>query len=236
MSVGLVLVSHSVRLAEGAAELAREMAPDVVVAAGAGDADGGLGTSLDVVQGALERVLPGVDGVVVLADLGSAVLTVESALELDDDLAGRVRLADAPFVEGAVAAAVAAQQGGDLGQVLAAAEDAGAPAQGETSAAVAPTPVGPAAAGEAVGDAVTARVVIRNPLGLHARPAAVVARAASAFGGPVTLQGVDATSVLRLMALGTAAGTEVEVAARGADAQDAVATVVGLIEGGFGEV
>ncbi|MFE7406744.1 dihydroxyacetone kinase phosphoryl donor subunit DhaM [Isoptericola sp. NPDC057559] len=239
MSVGLLLVSHSARLAEGAAELAREMAPDVAIDCGAGDGEGGLGTSLEVVQEALGRVLPGADGVVVLADLGSAVLTVETALELDDDLAGRVLLADAPFVEGAVAAAVAAQQGADVAAVLAAAQSAGGPpaaaAPGVPGAPAAPVP--PAAdRGAGPGDAVTARVTIRNPLGLHARPAAVVARAAAAFGGPVTLQGVDATSVLQLMALGTAAGTEVEVAARGADAQDAVATVVGLIEGGFGEV
>lgn len=233
MSVGLLLVSHSARLAEGTVELAREMAPDVVLESGAGDGDGGLGTSLDVVQEALGRALPRVDGVVVLADLGSAVLTVETALELDEDLAGRVRLADAPFVEGAVAAAVAAQQGAGLDAVLAAAEGAGAPA-----APTAPAPAPAAPSGEPVETTATAgaRVVIRNPLGLHARPAAVVARAAAAFGGPVTLQGVDATSVLQLMALGTAAGTEVEVAAQGADAQDAVATVVGLIEGGFGEV
>lgn len=236
MSVGLLLVSHSVKLAEGAAELAREMAPDVVLEHGAGDGEGGLGTSLEVVQEALGRALPRVDGVVVLADLGSAVLTVETALELDDDLAGRVRLADAPFVEGAVAAAVAAQQGAGLDTVLAAAESAGASAG---PAAPAPAPAAapePDASADGGGETVSARVVIRNPLGLHARPAAVVARAAAAFGGPVTLQGVDATSVLQLMALGTAAGTEVEVAAHGADARDAVATVVGLIEGGFGEV
>jgi len=228
VSVGLLLVSHSARLAEGTVELAREMAPDVTLESGAGDGDGGLGTSLEVVQDALGRALPRVDGVVVLADLGSAVLTVETALELDEDLAGRVRLADAPFVEGAVAAAVAAQQGAGLDAVLAAAQGAGAPAP-STDAAV---PAAPAADGETV----SARVVIRNPLGLHARPAAVVARAAAAFGGPVTVQGVDATSVLQLMALGTAAGTGIEVAAQGADARDAVSTVVGLIEGGFGEV
>lgn len=233
MSVGLLLVSHSVRLAEGAAELAREMAPDVVVALAAGDVDGGLGTSLEVVQEALEHALPGVGGVVVLADLGSAVLTVETALELDDDLAERVRLAEAPFVEGAVAAAVAAQQGGDLGAVLAAAQGAGTAPRSAAGAAGGGPAEAPASGGD---DRVTARVTIRNPLGLHARPAAVVARAAAEFGGPVTVQGVDATSVLQLMALGTAAGTEVEVAAHGTDAHDAVATVVGLIEGGFGEV
>jgi len=231
MSVGLLLVSHSARLAEGTVELAREMAPDVVLESGAGDGAGGLGTSLEVVQDALGRALPRVDGVVVLADLGSAVLTVETALELEDELAGRVRLADAPFVEGAVAAAVAAQQGAGLDAVLAAAEGAGAPA-----APTAPAPAATSGTATEANEAVSARVVIRNPLGLHARPAAVVARAAAAFGGPVTLQGVDATSVLQLMALGTAAGTEVEVSARGADARDAVDTVVGLIEGGFGEV
>ncbi|MFE5335667.1 dihydroxyacetone kinase phosphoryl donor subunit DhaM [Isoptericola sp. NPDC056573] len=236
MSVGLLLVSHSTRLAEGAVELAREMAPDVVLESGAGDGDGGLGTSLEVVQDALGHALPRVDGVVVLADLGSAVLTVETALELDADLADRVRLADAPFVEGTVAAAVAAQQGGDLDAVLAAAEGAGAPAAPPVAPPVAPPTAPTPEAPDAGGETVSARVVIRNPLGLHARPAAVVARAAAAFGGPVTLQGVDATSVLQLMALGTAAGTEVEVAAHGADARDAVATVVGLIEGGFGEV
>ena len=231
MSVGLLLVSHSARLAEGTVELAREMAPDVVLESGAGDGAGGLGTSLEVVQDALGRALPRADGVVVLADLGSAVLTVETALELEDELAGRVRLADAPFVEGAVAAAVAAQQGAGLDAVLAAAEGAGAPA-----APTAPAPAATSGTATEANEAVSARVVIRNPLGLHARPAAVVARAAAAFGGPVTLQGVDATSVLQLMALGTAAGTEVEVSARGADARDAVDTVVGLIEGGFGEV
>ncbi|MFD6134316.1 dihydroxyacetone kinase phosphoryl donor subunit DhaM [Isoptericola sp. NPDC060257] len=235
MSVGLLLVSHSARLAEGTVELAREMAPDVVLESGAGDGEGGLGTSLEVVQDALGRALPCVDGVVVLADLGSAVLTVETALELDEDLAGRVRLADAPFVEGAVAAAVASQQGAGLDAVLAAAEGAGAPAT-PAAPAPAPAPADPSVEPVETTATASARVVIRNPLGLHARPAAVVARAAAAFGGPVTLQGVDATSVLQLMALGTAAGTEVEVSAHGADARDAVATVVGLIEGGFGEV
>ncbi|MFB7797408.1 dihydroxyacetone kinase phosphoryl donor subunit DhaM [Isoptericola sp. NPDC056134] len=232
MSVGLLLVSHSARLADGTVELAREMAPDVVLESGAGDGAGGLGTSLEVVQDALGRALPRVDGVVVLADLGSAVLTVETALDLDEDLVSRVRLADAPFVEGAVAAAVAAQQGAGLDAVLAAAEGAGAPA----APAPAPAPADPSLEPVETTATASARVVIRNPLGLHARPAAVVARAAAAFGGPVTLQGVDATSVLQLMALGTAAGTEVEVSAHGADARDAVATVVGLIEGGFGEV
>ncbi len=253
MSVALLLVSHSALLAEGTAELAHEMAPDVVVASAAGDVDGGLGTSLEKVTEVLNGVLgDGAEGVVVLADLGSAVLTVESVLELEDELAPRVRLATAPFVEGAVAAAVTAQQGAGLEAVLASAEgavtsigprpvvelvEAGpAPDDGPAGTEVAGEVVGAVSAPLQGGDVATATAVVRNPLGLHARPAALVARTAASFGIPVRIQGVDATSVLQLMALGTAAGTELEVTAQGAGAETAVATVVGLIDGGFGEV
>lgn len=253
--VGLLLVSHSVRLAEGAAELAREMAPEVAVVCAAGDVDGGLGTSLDRVTDALTALLDGEDaagvtGVVVLADLGSAVLTVESALELDDELGPRVRLASAPFVEGAVAAATTAQQGADLRTVLDAAQGA-ADSIGprpvvepvETEREESEGPAGTRVEGETVGaaeplrgdDVVVARVEVRNPLGLHARPAALVAKAAASFGIPVRIQGVDATSVLQLMALGSTAGTILEISARGERANDAVATLAGLVEGGFGE-
>ncbi|MEN5075605.1 dihydroxyacetone kinase phosphoryl donor subunit DhaM [Isoptericola cucumis] len=252
MSVALLLVSHSARLADGTAELAHEMAPDVVVANAAGDVDGGLGTSLEKVTEALTDLLAdGAAGVVVLADLGSAVLTVESALELDDDLPPRVRLASAPFVEGAVAAAVTAQQGAGLDAVVASAEGAVTsigprPVVELVEAGPSPDagPAGTVVAGEVVGtvgaplrgsDVATASTVVRNPLGLHARPAALVARTAASFGIPVRIQGVDATSVLQLMALGTAAGTELEVTAQGPGAETAVATVVGLIDGGFGE-
>ncbi|GAA1727505.1 hypothetical protein GCM10009809_24030 [Isoptericola hypogeus] len=252
MSVALLLVSHSVRLAQGAAELAREMAPDVVVECAAGDVDGGLGTSLEKVESMLARILAdGAPGVVVLADLGSAVLTVESALEMVEELADRVRLASAPFVEGAVAAAVTAQQGGGLAAVLEAAEGAVrsiGPRPVVELVETGPTPddgpAGTSVAGEVVGvvgaplhgeGVATAHAVVRNPLGLHARPAALVARTAASFGIPVRIQGVDATSVLQLMALGTEAGTRLEVAAQGARAETAVASLVGLIEGGFGE-
>jgi PTS hybrid protein len=241
VTVGLVLVSHSVRIAEGTAELAREMAPDVVVRYGAGGPDGGLGTSLDRVQEALSAALAEVDAVVALADLGSAVLTVETALELDEDLAGRARLASAPFVEGAVAAAVAAQQGAGLDAVVAAAEGAAASlapgsavemVEAEAAGAAGTTPAG-TGAGDGV---VSARVTVPNPLGLHARPAAVLARTIADLGVPVTVDGVDGTSVLQLLALGATGGRELEIAARGEGAEAAVAAVVGMIEGGFGEV
>jgi PTS hybrid protein len=253
VKVGLVLVAHSVRLAEGTAELAAQMAPDVVVALAAGDVDGGLGTSYDRVVAAFVQAFEHVEEVVVLADLGSAVLTVESVFELEELVRGRARLVSAPFVEGAVAAAVTAQQGALSDAVARAAEGAAAsigagpvlelveapgtdspPAVAtSTDGEVVPRP-GPTSSGAA--DEVSARVRLRNPLGLHARPAAVLARAVAELGADVTVDGADASSVLQLMSLGTAEGQEVLVAARGPGAEGAVALVVGLIEGGFGEV
>jgi len=120
--VGIVLVSHSSQLAEGVAELAAQVSGGTVtiVAAGGMD-DGGLGTSATKVTAALERAESGA-GVVVLPDLGSAVLTVRALLaELPD---AAVTIADAPFVEGAVAATVTAAAGADLTAVAKAAEEA----------------------------------------------------------------------------------------------------------------
>jgi phosphoenolpyruvate---glycerone phosphotransferase subunit DhaM len=121
-AVGIVLVSHSAELAAGAADLAAQVSGGTVtiIAAGGTD-DGALGTSAAKVERALSLAENGA-GVVVLPDLGSAVLTVRAVLE---DLAGtRVLLADAPFVEGAVAATVTAAAGGDVKAVAAAAEEA----------------------------------------------------------------------------------------------------------------
>jgi PTS hybrid protein len=122
-TVGIVLVSHSVELAYGVADLAGQVSGGTVtiVAAGGTD-DGELGTSAAKVTKGLSRADGGA-GVVVLPDLGSAVLTVRAVLE-DLDPAARVLLADAPFVEGAVAATVIAAAGGDIEAVAAAAEEA----------------------------------------------------------------------------------------------------------------
>ena len=120
--VGIVLVSHSSEIASGLAELAGQMAGDAVPIEGVGGGpEGGLGTNGDRVQEALESADAG-DGVVVLGDLGSAILTIRHVLERSGN--GHVRLADAPFVEGAVAAAVTASAGSSLDDVARAAEEA----------------------------------------------------------------------------------------------------------------
>lgn len=228
--VALVLVSHSRGLAEGAVELAGQMAPGVLLVAAGGGPDGGLGTSYDLVEAALGEATGDGRSAVVLTDLGSAVLTAESVLELaEPDVAERVRLADAPFVEGAVAAAVAAHGGADLAAVVAAAEHAGT-----TFAAVPPSePAAPASEGDHVS---RGSAVLRNPLGLHARPAAIVARMIAGYDARVRVNGVDAASVLQLMKLGAVQGQEIVVEAEGPQAVEARDALLAAVEGGFGEV
>jgi PTS hybrid protein len=119
--VGIVLVSHSPELAAGLVELAGQMAgPEVGIEAAGGGPDGRLGTDGDRVRDAIQHADRG-DGVVVLGDLGSAILTIRHVLE---SMNGSVRLADAPLVEGAVAAAVVASAGLPLDEVARAAEEA----------------------------------------------------------------------------------------------------------------
>ena len=122
-TVGIVLISHSRAIAEGAADVAAQVSAGAVRIVGVGGTeDGRLGTSLDALVGAVEKVSAGA-GVLILPDLGSAVLTAKAYLA-DQEEGTALMLADAPFVEGAVAAAVTASGGATLAEVLAAAEGA----------------------------------------------------------------------------------------------------------------
>ncbi len=135
MPVGLVVVSHSRALADAAVELARGMLPgrDLAVAVAAGDVDGGLGTDATAIAEAMTEVDTG-EGVVVLMDLGSAVLSAETALDLlDDDMRERVVLSPAPLVEGLVGAVVTAAAGASRAQVEAEALRGLAPKQAHLS-------------------------------------------------------------------------------------------------------
>jgi PTS hybrid protein len=123
--VGIVIVSHSRRLAEGVAELAVQMAGDeVIVEAIGGGPDGGLGTDADRIAEAIGRADRGA-GVLILGDLGSAILASRTAIELvGPDVGDQVVISSAPLVEGAVVAAVEASIGQSLSAVTAAAEAA----------------------------------------------------------------------------------------------------------------
>ncbi len=122
--VGIVLVSHSASLAAGTAELADQVSGgEVTIVPAGGTDDGRLGTSIDKVRRALTTADSGA-GVVILPDLGSSVLTVRALLAEEAGLPDPLAVADAPFVEGAVAATIAAAVGGDVKAVASAAEEA----------------------------------------------------------------------------------------------------------------
>ena len=112
--VGIVIVSHSEKLATGVVEIAKMMAPDAPLAAAGGLEDGGLGTSYSKISAAVDKVYSE-DGVVVLMDMGSAVMTTEIVIEDKDD--NKVRMLDCPLVEGAVLAAVESTGGISLDEL-----------------------------------------------------------------------------------------------------------------------
>lgn len=118
--VGLVIVTHSAALAHGIAETCRMMAKDAHIATAGGMENGGFGTSYARIAAAIESVRSA-DGVVVLADGGSSVLTAETIIE--EMRSSSVRMADCPVVEGGVVAAIAAVCGADLDEVVRRAEE-----------------------------------------------------------------------------------------------------------------
>jgi dihydroxyacetone kinase phosphotransfer subunit len=122
MAVGIVIVSHSARLAEGVAELAAQMAQEKIAIIPAGGTDNGaIGTSIEKVSQALQKARSP-EGILVLLDLGSAVMITEMALEtLTTDERQRVIISQAPLVEGAILAAVEAASGSTLQEVAEAA-------------------------------------------------------------------------------------------------------------------
>jgi PTS hybrid protein len=223
--VGIVVISHSGKLAEGLAELAGQMAPDVEIVPSGGDGDGGLGTDYAEVSEAMVSADSGA-GVVVLYDLGSAKMVAEMVVEESDE--GRVVVVDAPLVEGAVAAAVAAQGGASMADVAAAAAAAsgGQPAQSRPSLRL-------------VTNATSVDLVLTNEVGLHARPSALLARVVADLDADVLVrfgdEEADAKSVLALMGLGAPGGAHIEVVASGKDAEEALRRVEDLAERGFDE-
>jgi PTS hybrid protein len=121
--VAIVLVSHSKEIAEGTADLVLQMAGEVEISAVGGDADGSFGTDPERIEASIRGLEA--DEVLVFMDLGSAVLSTETVLEmLPPEESARVRLVDAPFVEGAFAAGVMASTGADAEECIEAAMEA----------------------------------------------------------------------------------------------------------------
>lgn len=229
--VGIVVVSHSEALAEGVVTLAREMGGSelALVAAGGTDEPGVLGTSAERVQAAIEQAMSP-DGVLVLMDLGSALMSAEFAVELVGESPGRVMLSEAPLVEGAVAAAAAASGGASLEEVAAEARGALAMKSGQ----LAPAEDAPAAD-------VQAELQVRNAIGLHARPAARFVETARGFDAEVRVAkapdgaAVKAASLTNVIALGARFGDTLIVSASGPQAREVLGALQGLADEGFGD-
>jgi phosphoenolpyruvate-protein phosphotransferase/dihydroxyacetone kinase phosphotransfer subunit len=238
--VGIVVVSHSDALAEGVVKLAREMGGEELALEPAGGMDepGVLGTDPERVRAALERAMSE-DGVLVLMDLGSALMSAEFAVELLGDTPGPVMLSEAPLVEGTVAAAVAARGGASLEAVAAEARGALAMKASQLGVSEAAAP-GPEATDGWSADA-QAILAVRNAIGLHARPAARFVEVARGFDAEVRVgKGPDgapvrATSLTNVVALGARQGDTLVVSAGGPQAQEAIAALQALADEGFGD-
>ena len=126
MSVGILIVSHSEDAAKGISQIATEMSGGNVEIAGiGGDGEGGLGVPVIKVFDALSLLLPKTEGIAVIPDIGSSILSVRGALEmLPPEGAAKVAIVDTPALEGAMLAAVEAGGGGTLEQVVDAAIEA----------------------------------------------------------------------------------------------------------------
>jgi phosphocarrier protein FPr len=252
--VGIVLVSHSAEIADGTAELARQMGgQDVAIepAGGLDLPDRPIGTDAVVVKDAIERAWSD-GGVLVLMDLGSAVLSAEMAVEmLDDERRRRVRLTSAPFVEGAVAAAVAARLGRSLDEIAEEARGGLDPKTEQVGDADSAAAAGAVAdgGGERDGPAdrggepeASIRLVVSNRLGLHARPAARFVTTASRFDARVRVRDLtngrgpaDARSLNAVATLGVLQGDEIEVMASGSAASEALEAIRALADANFGD-
>jgi phosphoenolpyruvate-protein phosphotransferase/dihydroxyacetone kinase phosphotransfer subunit len=239
--VGLVVVSHSRALARAAVDLATEMVRDrpVPISVAAGLDETTFGTDAVAITEAVAAADRG-DGVVVLMDLGSAVLSAELALELlADDLRERVVLCPAPLVEGLVSAVVAAAGGADRQEV--AAEATAGLAGKQSQLGLQPAAGAPATDGAADGPSAT--VTVTNRHGLHARPAARLVTLARGFDARVEVRNagtgspwVPAASLSRVATLGVLAGDRIEVRASGPQARQAVEQIVALAGREFDEV
>ncbi|WP_323925324.1 dihydroxyacetone kinase phosphoryl donor subunit DhaM [Aeromonas caviae] len=237
--IGIVVVSHSAMLAAGLKALADQLGSPakLLLAAGVDDPAHPIGTDAIAVMSAMEEADDG-SGVLVLMDLGSALLSAETALELlPSELSARVRLSPAPLVEGTLAAVVAAGAGLTLDEVAAEALGALGPKQGMLPASAAQ--VTTEAAPVADDGWLRCEVVVENPHGLHVRPAARLVAALKPFAAELRLQKgekeANPRSLSRLAMLDVRQGDRLILLARGEDAGAALSCFHQLAQARFGD-
>ena len=245
--VGIVIVSHSLALAEGLVELVKQVASEqvpIAVAAGIGPDNQEFGTNAVEIMDAILAV-DNPQGVLVLMDLGSAILSAEMALELlPPEIHSRIRFCPAPLVEGAIAAGIQSSLGSDLDAVYREASGALQPKEEQLGGKTEEQPRPGSLTGQKLvtEDSAQARVTLQNQHGLHARPAARFVQMAASFDaeiqvlneskmkGPVTAKSLNA-----LATLGAVQGTQILISATGMQAEEAVQALENLVQNNFGE-
>ncbi|MEM1170903.1 MAG: phosphoenolpyruvate--protein phosphotransferase [Cyanobacteria bacterium P01_H01_bin.35] len=245
--VGIVLVSHSAKLAEAVVELAKQMTQQpapIAIAAGIDDPENPFGTDVIKVQEAIESVYSDA-GVLVLMDLGSAIMSTEMALEfLSSSQRSHIKISTAPLVEGAISAIVQASLGANIQQVMA-----------EANAALT-AKISQINVDEIVEDknlknsnniekenlSKTIKTTVKNQLGIHARPAAKLVAIANQFLSEITLQNltknsqiINAKSINQVITLAVKKEHEIAITATGNDADLALTKIQELITNNFGE-
>lgn len=247
--VNILLVSHSKKLADGVVELVRQMAPSesvkIRVAAGIGEDNQDVGTNTVEIMEAL-TALHNPEGVLVLMDLGSAVLSTEMALDmLDDEVKANVRMCPAPFVEGAIAAGVQANMGSNLDTVyqeamgaLRAKQEQVAPGSSQPQTQILAQEEAPLSR-QGISEVL---LTVPNESGLHARPAALFAKTIGSYKakvsvtnlsenkGPVVINGLIA-----VMLLGARKGHKLKIQAEGDQKEEVISALKELFASNFGE-
>ena len=245
--VSIVIVSHSPDLAKGVHALASQMTQGkvkIAVAAGVDDPDNPIGTDAIAVMTAIEDVYSP-QGVLVLVDMGSAILSTDTALELiDSEQAANVHVCAAPLIEGAMSACVAAAAGMSLEEVINEAHsalvakytllDQSTKLPGTGGAQESSLPKLPAAE-----DEITFEWQVQNPHGIHARPASAIVGTVSPFDTHIWLechgQRVSARSINSIALLAVCQGDSLTCIASGNEASQALRAFASLAENHFNE-
>ncbi len=248
--VNLLLVSHSKKLVDGVAEMAGQMISSdkvkIATAAGVGEDNQELGTNAMEIAEAIEEIYSE-DGILVLMDLGSAILSTEMALEIiPAEMKAKIKVCPAPFVEGAISAGVQAGLGSDLDTVyreavnslrakIAQLTDDNAVDQIEEDPS---TQVAPQLSGE------TSEVTLTVPSeqGLHARPAALFVKTINSYDATVMVKNisenkgpVEANSLISVMLIAARKGDQVHISAEGLQKDEVITALVNLFERNFDE-
>lgn len=241
--IGLIIVSHSKQLADGLLQLTEQMQNkqycQIVVAAGVDDEQHPIGTDAVKVMEAVE-VLSDAEHIILLMDLGSALLSAETALDLiDPELAEKVHLCSAPLVEGAIAITAAASGGATIETILDEARQALRAKQQQLNDNIDSSNQQPAQSSAFTHQALKMQWVVRNPSGLHIRPAAKLASLLAGFNAKLELRNhdkrADAKSMNQIALLQVRQGDNITFIAEGSDSQSAIHAFKQLAQQNFGD-